>query len=108
MKEAGLIEYTELGAGQAHIVEKTAQCCHCGKHFTQKPLHKVVKPLTELEARVAEKEGKTIRGFCQNCNGPVCGPNCVDCVPMQQMLENLANGIDRKFRPIMASVPRAI
>lgn len=48
---------------------KTLQCVHCGSHFPVQP-----------------GSGKT-RGFCLNCNGPVCGPSCAECVPIEKWLE---------------------
>lgn len=57
---------------------ETLSCCHCGKHW---------------EVR---KGSGIDRGFCQNCMGYVCGPNCYDCIPVEQRLANIEAG-----RPIL-------
>ena len=65
----------------------TLQCVHCGAHWKVQP-----------------GSGKR-RGFCSRCNGPVCGPKCAECVPAEQQLENMEQGRDLLFRPIMSNVP---
>jgi len=47
----------------------TRQCCHCGSHW----VHEV-------------GSGK-IRGYCMNCGGHVCGPQCAACVPYERQIE---------------------
>jgi hypothetical protein len=49
----------------------TLQCCHCGGHW------------------IPVRGSKTVRGFCFRCNGPICGPCCVECVPAERQLEIL-------------------
>lgn len=52
-------------------VADTAQCCHCNAHF------------------VMRIGSGTIRGWCRNCSGYVCGPTCAACVPFEQKLDRL-------------------
>ena len=56
-------------------VAVTRQCVHCGGHFTS-----------------IRGSGVT-RGWCINCNGVVCGPQCSSCVPFERQLE-LMEGAD--------------
>ena len=65
----------------------TLQCVHCSGHF-----------------RVVPGSGK-IRGFCFNCNGPICGPNCATCIPTELLLENIEKGRPLDFRPVVAAFP---
>jgi hypothetical protein len=55
-------------------VADTAQCVHCNGHF------------------VMVKGSGTIRGFCRNCNGIVCGPGCAACVPFEKRLDLAERG----------------
>jgi hypothetical protein len=68
---------------------ETRKCVHCGGHF-----------------HVSPGSGR-IRGWCVNCAGPVCGPQCAECVPEEQLLENLEKGMSleeaRKHKPIRVS-----
>lgn len=50
-----------------HVAD-TVQCVHCGGHF------------------VMRKGSGTIRGWCLNCHGMICGPQCAVCTPMEQRL----------------------
>ena len=61
-------------------------CVHCGSHFP-----------------INASSGKT-RGFCTRCNGPVCGPGCVECVPYEQWLENREQGKPDNHRPVKVSL----
>lgn len=85
-KEAGHITLIDPGADKPLLELGTLQCCHCGGQWFPQP-----------------GSGR-IRGFCQNCNGPVCGPGCAACVPTEQYLENLEKGRDPLFRPILVGV----
>ena len=49
------------------IEADTLSCVHCGRHW----------PIT----------GKQLTAFCGNCNGPICGPGCMECVPLEKQLE---------------------
>ena len=74
--------------GDSGIIEQdTLQCCHCGMHWAIQP-----------------GSGK-IRGTCMKCNGPVCGPKCSGkCVPMEQRLENMEQGMPVDFVPTRSGV----
>lgn len=85
-REAGRVEVIDPGADQPLLVVGTLQCCHCGGHWVPRP------------------GSGTVRGFCQNCNGPVCGPGCAACVPAEQMLENIEKGRPLDFRPVVVPV----
>lgn len=42
---------------------------------------------------ILQKGSGKARGFCTNCMGYHCGaPNCWECVPLEQRLENLEAG----------------
>lgn len=47
----------------------TRQCVHCSGHW-------VVQP----------GSGKT-RGFCFRCDGPICGPACSECRPINRRID---------------------
>lgn len=89
-REAGRIVVADPGADKALLEAGTVQCVHCGGHFVRRP------------------GSGTVRGFCMNCNGFVCGPGCEACVPTEQLLENIEAGRPLAFRPILASVPRSL
>jgi hypothetical protein len=84
LRPSGWLFMTDGGSGAVTEWE-TAQCRHCGGHF----------PITPGSGRV--------RGYCTNCRGPVCGPQCAACVPTEQLLENLEAGRDPGFRAVKAS-----
>ena len=76
--------YTILSDPIEGIIEAdTLQCVHCGCHWQVNP------------------GSRKIRGFCPTCIGPICGPNCVKCVPVEQRLENMEAGRPIEFRPII-------
>lgn len=49
-----------------------------------------------------------LRGWCQNCQGFVCGANCSECVPLEQKWENEEKGRPVGFKPISVYVPPSI
>lgn len=69
LKKAGYVLLTDPGADCPDFEADTLQCVHCGGHF-------VVNP----------GSGK-IRGMCTRCAGPICGPGCKECVPVETYLE---------------------
>lgn len=85
-KEAGLVTLIDPGADKPLLEVGTLQCCHCGCHWYPQP-----------------GSGR-VRGFCQNCNGFVCGPGCSTCVPTEQLLSNMEAGRPLDFRPICVPV----
>jgi len=64
---------------------ETVKCVHCGGHFVLQP-----------------GSGR-LRGWCVNCNGMICGPDCVECVPEEQLLLNLEAGRPADYKPIQVS-----
>lgn len=93
MPTKGTIRRTEDGTAMWNpefgppIHKATRKCVHCGLHV------------------LCEKGSGKVRGWCDRCNGFVCGPACFECVPEEQMLENIENGRLWNYRPIVASVP---
>ena len=68
-------------------VAQTLCCKHCNKHF--------------LNVKIPGKS----RGWCMNCNGPVCtDQRCDVCVPFEQWLENVEKNLPPGHRKIMAAV----
>ena len=70
----------------------TYQCVHCGDHWIGRP-----------------GSGKT-RGFCMNCDGPVCGKKCEVCIPFEKQLEareagqNWGENLPKN--PVSVSIPK--
>lgn len=89
LQDHGLITIVDPGADKPLLEQKMLQCVHCGGQFPHQP-----------------GSGK-IRGFCMNCNGPVCGPGCAECVPVEQYLSNLENGREANFKPVFSSLSGA-
>lgn len=85
--EAGLIVVSDPGSDKPISETKTLQCCHCGGHW------------------ICQPGSGRIRGFCMNCNGPICGPSCATCIPTDLLLTNMEKGRPLDFKPIMVSVP---
>lgn len=81
--EHGLIVIADPSSDRPLLEVKTVQCVHCGGHWIPRP------------------GSGTVRGWCQSCAGPVCGPGCSDCVPVEQYLENMEKGMPADFRPIV-------
>lgn len=71
-------------------VAQTLQCRHCNAHF--------------LNLKIPGKE----RGWCMNCNGPVC-PNaaCDACRPFELWLESVEKNLPPGHRPVVAAVGAA-
>lgn len=104
MQERGLITIADPGSDKPLLELPTQQCVHCGGHFPKKPAEKLVGELyTAEDAKRMQESGKTMRGWCRNCNGPVCGPGCAACVHVEQMLENIEAGRPLDYKPIKVS-----
>ena len=88
MKYDGEVVVTECGVGKPTLSAGTMACVHCGAHW------------------IVEPGSGRVRGFCMECNGPTCGPNCVECIPQELLLENIEKGRPENYRPIMGNVPR--
>lgn len=86
MREAGTITICDPGSDKPILEASTLQCCHCGRHWVPRP-----------------GSGNT-RGFCFKCNRPVCGPKCAECVPIEQLLENIEAGRPDEYTPTRAPV----
>ena len=69
LKKAGYVIITDPSSDTPAFEADTLKCVHCGMHFRAQP-----------------GSGK-IRGICFNCNGPICGPKCKECVPEERQLE---------------------
>lgn len=104
--EAGLMIFGELGSDKPTLEAMTLACVHCGGHFPAKAA--VNNEVYGAEQAVKMRDaGKTMRGFCMNCNGPICGPDCAECVPLEQFLENIEHGRDIDFKPVVSSTSKA-
>jgi hypothetical protein len=55
-----------------------------------------------------QKGSGRLRGWCMTCNGFVCGPNCMECVPIMRKVENEEAGKPADFVPIQIFVPPGI
>jgi hypothetical protein len=109
LNEQGLIKIFDRGSDAESVVMPTRQCVHCGGHFVSKPARQFIKHIYDgATAAEMEAQGKTMRGWCMNCNGPVCGPACAACVPVEQMLENMEKGRSPDHKPIVVSFSKGI
>lgn len=105
MKAAGQLIFVDPGADRPLLEVATLQCVHCGQHFEARALKPAATVgITTEEAVIRSQQGAKIRGFCQNCNGPVCGPSCAACVHVEQLLENLEKGRPLDYKPIIVPV----
>lgn len=84
----GYVIVADPGSDKPIMEAKTLQCVHCGGHWIPRP------------------GSGTVRGFCMNCNGPICGPGCAACIPTEQLLENIEAGRPLDFKPIRGNVPK--
>lgn len=82
-REHGTLIVFDPGADRPVLEARTLQCCHCGGHWVPRP-----------------GSGR-VRGYCTNCAGPVCGPGCAECVPLEQLLRNYESGKPPDHRPIV-------
>jgi hypothetical protein len=82
-KWAGEFIFSEPGSDKKTSNGGTLQCVHCGAHWLVQP-----------------GSGK-IRGWCMQCNGPFCGPQCAKCIPTDLLLENMEKGRPLDYRPII-------
>lgn len=97
----GHITIIDPGSDKPLEVHKMVKCVHCGGQFILKPPKLIKETLTPLEAEARIREGKTVRGWCQNCAGYICGPGCVACVNEEQLLENIEKGRPMDYKPII-------
>lgn len=58
--------------GGREVHGDSVQCVHCGMHWEW-----------------IQGSGKT-SGFCYHCMGPICGPKCQVCKPLEKQLEDLS------------------
>ena len=91
-REHGFLEILDPGSDVPVFQAPTVRCVHCGGHF--------IKP--RFENTLEAKETRIGRGWCQNCAGFVCGQGCRECVPWEQMLDNVERGRPENFKPIVA------
>ncbi len=88
VREHGTATFIDPGSDKPLLEVSTLQCVHCGGQWIPKP-----------------GSGR-VRGFCMNCNGPICGHGCHECVPVDLYLTNLEKGREPNFKPIVVSVPK--
>lgn len=85
-KDAGYVLVTDPGSDVPIMEAETLQCVHCGGQWVPRP------------------GSGMIRGYCQNCAGPICGMGCATCIPVDLYLTNLEKGRHPEFRPIFVPV----
>jgi len=78
--------HIEIAGDSGLFRADTLQCVHCGCHWQ------------------VRRGSKITRGFCFNCNGPICSKKCAVCVPAEQKLENIEHGRRLDFKPIRVPV----
>lgn len=90
LKPHGFVEIADPDAPGGIIAGETLQCVHCGGHWMIQP-----------------GSGK-LRGFCLRCNGPICGPGCAECRPIDLQLERMeASALGESDRAkVSAAVPK--
>lgn len=101
-REQGTLIYTDLESDKVIAAVETVQCVHCGAHFPKPKPKLTTRTLTRDEAYEFEKQGRKARGWCMNCKGFICGPECAKCVPQEQLLENIEKGQPLDFRPVVS------
>lgn len=94
-REAGRVIVSDPGSDKPMLEYGMCQCIHCGGQF----------PTPRFGQSQEDKKTRIGRGFCQNCNGYICGPCCSTCVNVEQLLENMEKGRPLDFKPIIAAVP---
>lgn len=104
--EAGLMIFSDPGSDKPILEAACLQCVHCGGQFPAKP-HLSSQVYGPAEAKKMQAAGRTMRGYCQNCDGPICSPECAECVPVEQYLENMERGVDPAFKPAFSSLSGA-
>lgn len=84
-KPSGTLIQVDTATGREYQSD-TLKCIHCQRTWVHRP-----------------GSGK-IRGFCRNCNGPICSPECAEtCVHFEQRLENLEAGRDELHTRIFSA-----
>ena len=84
LRDNGLMTFINPSKDKPLLELKTIQCVHCGGHFSP-----------------VKNNGYPKGGFCWRCNGPICGPNCLECIPEDLYLENIEKGRPDNYRPII-------
>lgn len=95
-KSAGELESIDLDSDRSERAPM-ARCVHCDYRWLFRP---------------PNSGGGHLRGWCQQCNGYVCGRKvCREqgCVTVEQRLRNCEAGLGwwSSFTPIIVSVPTA-
>lgn len=93
-REAGRVTLIDPGSDKPILEFGMVSCVHCGGQF----------PQPKFGTSPQEKATRVGRGYCQNCNGYVCGKSCAECVPLEQYLENMEAGRPDNFRPVVVPV----
>ena len=89
-RESGLATLIDPGADRPLLEIPTVMCVHCGGAF----------PRPDLGPGAGARQSRIGRGFCQNCNGYVCGRACAECVPVEVYLSNIEAGASGDHKPI--------
>lgn len=93
-REAGRVTIIDPGSDKPIAEYGMCNCCHCGGQFET----------PRFGANEVDKKSRIGRGYCQNCNGFICGASCKDCVPLEVYLESMEKGIPveqvRRYIPV--------
>lgn len=89
-REAGFVTIFCADGGRV-VKYGMSGCVHCGGQF----------PTPRMGTSDEDKATRVGRGFCQNCNGYVCGKGCAECIPVDLLLENMEKGRPEDYRPII-------
>ena len=76
LKPAGWTQLCDPDLGT--IETDTVQCVHCGAQRSYNPM---------IQQKVQ---------WCMRCNGFICGPTCLDCVPYEKWVDCVERGVDPK------------
>lgn len=86
-REMGTATWIDPGSDKPLKEVGTLQCVHCGGQWIPAP-----------------GSGR-LRGWCQNCAGPVCGAGCAECIPTDLLLTNMEKGRPLNYKVVAVSVP---
>lgn len=73
----------------------TTTCVHCGAPF----------PMVRFDKDEASTRNRIGRGFCGNCDGFYCGPNCRECNGGWERMLEICEGT-RNPTAVTVNVPR--
>lgn len=82
-REAGRAQFFCADTGKLLAEFSMVACAHCGGQFAA----------PKFGTSEADKRTRIGRGYCQRCDGYICGKSCSGaCVPLEQYLQNIEAG----------------